>query len=60
MTTPIPDFLRLHEIQDVDSLRVLRRVVESQLTMAEAQVNQLQQLRGALDERTQALGKVRK
>jgi hypothetical protein len=42
-------------IRDRESLQVVSRLVESELTMAQARVNQLQQLQSTLKERMQSL-----
>jgi hypothetical protein len=54
MTTPIP-FDRIIEIRDRDALRLVGRMLESQITVMEAQLNQLRQVQQGVEERIQSL-----
>jgi hypothetical protein len=46
---------QLATVRDRESLRLVSRVLESQLTVLQAQVVQLQQVQGALEERAKTL-----
>lgn len=52
MTTPLP-FERIIDIKDRDALRLLSRILESQITVMEAQLNQLRQVHEGVQERLQ-------
>lgn len=58
MTTPVldaNDYLGLvANIHDAASLRLFSKIIEGQITMMEAQLNQLQQLSASLKERLDA------
>lgn len=58
MTTPAPDdWIRIANITDVAALQLLSRLIQSEVTMLEARLNQLNQLNEAVNERMQGLGK---
>jgi hypothetical protein len=55
--TSFPDLVvRIAEIKDRESLQLVSRLIESQLTMLEAQVAQLQQLSKAVEDRMKGMG----
>jgi hypothetical protein len=57
MTTPAPDdYLDIAQIRDRESLVLVSRVLESQRIVLEAQLNQLQQISKAVEERMRGLG----
>ena len=49
---------QLATVRDRDSIRLVSRVLESQLTVLQAQVVQLQQVQSALEERAKTLENV--
>ncbi len=55
MTTPVP-WERVIEIKDTDSLRLISRVFDAHITIAEAQIVQMKELKGAIDDRIKTLG----
>ena len=55
--TSFPDLVvRIAEIKDKESLQLVSRLIESQVTMLEAQVAQLQQLSKAVEEKMRDIG----
>ena len=54
MTTPVP-WERIIEIKDRNSLKLVSRVFEAQITIAEGHLAQLKELKGAIDERLKTL-----
>lgn len=56
MTTPIP-WDRIIEIRDREALVLVSRVFEAQISVTEAQLVQLKELKGAIDERIKNLKK---
>jgi hypothetical protein len=61
MTTPRPDasdYLTLvASVRDRESLQLMARVLEGQLTVMQAELAQLQQLHSSVQERIRTLGK---
>ncbi len=54
MTTPIP-WDRIVEIRDKEALVLVSRVFEAQISITEAQLVQLKELKGAIDERLKSM-----
>ena len=55
--TSFPDLVvRIAEIKDKETLQLVSRLIESQVTMLEAQVAQLQQLSKAVEEKMRDIG----
>jgi hypothetical protein len=54
MTTPIP-WDRIVEIRDKEALVLVSRVFEAQISITEAQIVQLKELKGAIDERLKSM-----
>ncbi len=54
---PLPDlWTKIREIQDLDALRLIHRLVQSQMTTVEAQLVQLQQVNRVIEEKMKDLG----
>jgi hypothetical protein len=56
MTTPIP-WDRIVEINDLGALKLVSRVFEAQISITEAQLGQLKELKSAIDERIKGLNR---
>jgi len=56
MTTPVDVWTKLVDIKDRESLVVVSQLIKSELTVMEAQVNQLRELNKVLDQRIQRMG----
>jgi hypothetical protein len=57
---PLPDlWTKIGEIQDLDALRLIHRLVQSEMTTVEAQLVQLQQVNRVIEEKMKDLGAYR-
>lgn len=57
MTTPAdPWLITIPQIRDRVTLQLVSRLIDSQITVMEAQVNQLQQVRKLVDEQMKNVG----
>ena len=56
MTTPADLWVRIAEIQDRQALQVVSQLVQSEISILQAQVSELAALNKALEERMQRTG----
>jgi hypothetical protein len=57
---PLPDlWTKIGEIQDLDALRLIHRLVQSEMTIVEAQLAQLQQVNRVIEEKMKDMGAYR-
>lgn len=57
MTTPVPDlWIRIAEIRDLQALQVVQQLVQTEISILQTQVAQLEALNKAIDERAGRLG----
>ena len=57
MTTPVPDlWIRIAEIRDAQALQVVQQLVQTEISILQTQVAQLEALNKAIEERSRGLG----